>query len=136
MVDRGIACSILPITTRRMEAISNSRSLQDIAPYMQNSRTNIANLIKGNAKLLLSTDAGIEHPILAAEKGTATVDNRTKLGVGHFSALVALEEMGMPPMEILRSATSNIAEAYKLADKFGTLQEGKIADLVILEKTR
>jgi imidazolonepropionase-like amidohydrolase len=55
-----------------------------------------------------------------------------KLGEGHFNALYALEELGMDRMEILKTATSNVAHAYKLRD-LGTLEVGKIGDLVILD---
>ena len=36
-------------------------------------------------------------------------------------------------MEILKSATSNIAKAYKVDRDLGTLEPGKAADLVILD---
>jgi imidazolonepropionase-like amidohydrolase len=38
----------------------------------------------------------------------------------------------MKPMEILKSATSHIAQAYELEDEIGTLESGKIADMVLL----
>ena len=85
---------------------------------------------------MVSTDAGVENPILLSESATLasdTVDARVKLGEGHFNALVALEEAGMAPMEILASATSNVARAYKVDRELGTLERGKIADLVILD---
>ena len=42
----------------------------------------------------------------------------------------------MDRMEILKSATSHIAKAYKLDAEIGTLEPGKIADLVILDAIR
>ena len=42
--------------------------------------------------------------------------------------------MGMAPMEILKSATSNIARAYRHDRDLGTLESGKIADIVILDQ--
>ena len=39
----------------------------------------------------------------------------------------------MDPMEILKSASSNVASAYLLEDEFGTLEAGKWADIVILD---
>ena len=58
---------------------------------------------------------------------------RVKLGEGHFNALVGLEELGMDPMEVLKSATSNVAGAYRLDDEIGTLRPGRWADIVILD---
>lgn len=85
----------------------------------------------------MSTDAGVENPALLAESPTLaadTVDSQWQLGEGHFNALVTLEEEGMDRMEILKSATSHIARAYKLEAKIGTLEPGKIAHLVILDR--
>ena len=38
----------------------------------------------------------------------------------------------MTPMAMLQAATRNIAAAYKKLDELGTLERGKVADLVIL----
>jgi imidazolonepropionase-like amidohydrolase len=93
-------------------------------------------MIQAGVILLVSTDAGIENPVLTAESDdpTVSVDSRVRLGEGHFNALVAFEERGMEPMEILRSATSLVAKAYRLDGEIGTLEPGKIADLVILDE--
>ena len=135
MVDRGIACSVLPITQRRLDALE-ANSPEGLTPYMRIGAINRRNLIQAGATLLVSTDAGIEHPVLRAESPTLaadTVDSRVKLGEGHFNALVGLEELGMAPMEVLKSATSNIASAYRLDGEIGTLQPGRWADIVILD---
>jgi imidazolonepropionase-like amidohydrolase len=39
----------------------------------------------------------------------------------------------MKPMDAIVAATRNIAAAYKKLDQFGTLEQGKLADLVILD---
>ena len=136
MVDRGIACSVLPITARRLAALEEHNPTGTLTPYMKIGAINRANMIRAGAKLLMSTDAGIQNPVLLAESPTLasdTVDSRVKLGEGHFNALVGLEELGMDPMEVLKSATSNVASAYLLDDEFGTLEAGKWADIVILD---
>lgn len=137
IVERDLAVSVLPITRRRLEALQAHNPDGTLTPYMTVGRENQARMIEAGVSLLLSTDAGIKHPVLLAESATIasdTVDQRTKLGEGHFNALAALEELGMAPMEILRSATSHIARAYELDDEIGSLQPGMIADLVILDE--
>src|SRR6185312_7131440 len=57
-----------------------------------------------------------------------------ELGEGHFRWLQAAVELGMKPMEGLLSATRNVARAYKVDRDLGTLEEGKLADLLILER--
>ena len=60
-------------------------------------------------------------------------DRLTELGEGHFLWFHAMVEKGMAPMEAIVSATRNIAAAYHKLDQFGTLEAGKLADLVILD---
>lgn len=136
MVDRGTACSVLPITQRRLDALQREAPDGVLATYMKVAKVNHRNMIEAGATLLVSTDAGIENPVLRAESATLaadTVDPRVKLGEGHFNALAALEEMGMDPMEILKSATAHVAGAYKVDDLLGTLEPGKAADMLVLD---
>lgn len=133
LVDRKVAVSALPVTQRHLDAMTPDGLL---TPYMKIGRDNIRNMIRAGVTLLMSTDAGIENPILLSESrslATDTIDSRTKLGEGHFNALVAFEEAGMAPMEVLRSATSHVARAYRLEKEIGTLEPGRRADLVILD---
>ena len=136
IVDRGVSISVLSLTKRAIEAQSKIPGPNLLLPYMKVAATNIRNLAKAGAKLMVSTDAGVEDPIRLAESPTLaadTVDARTKLGEGHFNALTAFEEAGMAPMEILKTATINIARAYKVDKDLGTLEAGKAADMVILD---
>jgi len=60
-------------------------------------------------------------------------DDLNTMEEGHFVWLSAMEEKGMAPMELLRSATRNIALAYGMDRDLGTLEPGKFADFVILD---
>ncbi len=52
---------------------------------------------------------------------------------GFFAEELALmREYGMAPMATLVAATLNAAEAMKMGDRLGSIEEGKIADIVIL----
>jgi imidazolonepropionase-like amidohydrolase len=136
LVDRNIAVSVLPITDRRLKALQEHAPQGVLNEYFRVARINHQNMIKAGVKLLVSTDAGIQNPLLLSESNTLaadTVDSRVKLGEGHFNALVALQERGMPAMEILKAVTSNVAQAYRMEKDLGTLQAGRIADLVILD---
>lgn len=136
MKEHGVSASVLAVTNRQIEALQKHAPNGVLTPYMKVARINIQNMIKAGVPLLVSTDAGVQNPILLAESSTLasdTIDARVKLGEGHFNALVALEEAGMAPMEILKSATSNIARAYKVDRELGTLEPGKVADLVVLD---
>jgi imidazolonepropionase-like amidohydrolase len=41
-------------------------------------------------------------------------------------------DLGMPPIEALRSATANDAELFGIAQKTGTLERGKFADIIAM----
>jgi cytosine/adenosine deaminase-related metal-dependent hydrolase len=45
-----------------------------------------------------------------------------------------MEEKGCPPMAMLKAATRNIAVAYGKGHELGTLERGKIADLLVLRR--
>lgn len=137
LVDRGVAVSVLAITQRRLDALEREVPDGVLTPYMRVAKENHRRMIDAGVTMLVSTDAGIQNPLLLSESETLaadTVDSRVKLGEGHFNAMLALEEMGMAPMEILRSATSHVARAYRLEESIGTLSPGLLADLVILDE--
>ncbi|MEW5687016.1 MAG: amidohydrolase family protein [Pseudomonadota bacterium] len=128
MKAKNVSCSALPVT----EAYQASQS-KKLEPIYANSRVNIKNLIDGGVNVMLSTDAGIQHPLPAKSPEKPEVDVRTKLGEGHFFALQGLEQMGVDPMKALQTATINVARGYKLEKDFGTLEAGKHADMVVLD---
>lgn len=53
-------------------------------------------------------------------------------GWGVHDELRCLVEAGMSPMEAIRSATSNPAKYLGIYDRIGSIEKGKLADLVIL----
>jgi imidazolonepropionase-like amidohydrolase len=62
-------------------------------------------------------------------------DSASIFMVPGFSLHKELEEMvasGMPVFDVLRSATYNPAEFLEILDDLGTVEEGKLADLVLL----
>ncbi len=55
-------------------------------------------------------------------------------GFAYIRELELLREAGFHPLEVIRSATLNGAEALGVADKLGSVQIGKLADFVIVEE--
>jgi hypothetical protein len=53
-------------------------------------------------------------------------------GFAYIRELELLREAGFHPLEVIRAATLNGAEALGLADKIGTVEAGKFADFVII----
>ena len=55
-------------------------------------------------------------------------------GFGYIRELELLREAGFHPLEVIRAATLSGAEALGLADRIGSIEPGKLADLVIVEQ--
>lgn len=55
-------------------------------------------------------------------------------GFAYIRELELLREAGFHPLEVIKSATLNGAEALKMDDKIGSVQIGKYADFVIVEE--
>ncbi len=138
LVDAKVAVSLLPFTERRLEAMEKYRVEPfDWVPIYRAAVMNRRNMISAGVTILLSTDAYIKNPVMLPEKLVSPeadrVDSDREIGEAHFNALVALEEDGMVPMEILKAATSNIARAYRVDADLGTIEAGKIADVLVLD---
>jgi imidazolonepropionase-like amidohydrolase len=66
--------------------------------------------------LVLGSDSGIMYAVP---------------GVSTHDEVALLKKSGLPNEAILRMATLNAARALGVADRFGSIEEGKIADLVL-----
>ena len=55
-------------------------------------------------------------------------------GFAYVRELELLREAGFHPLEVIKSATLNGAEALGMDDKIGSVQIGKLADFVIIEE--
>jgi imidazolonepropionase-like amidohydrolase len=137
-LDHKTYLAVQPRTQRRLEI-----ELKQAEERNPDSRTrfnervrheNQTRFVKAHLPLLLATDAGMTDPdALEQMSPTLRTDRLTDLGEGHFLWFHAMVEKGMTPMEAIVSATRNIAAAYHKLDQFGTLEPGKLADLLILD---
>jgi Amidohydrolase family len=55
-------------------------------------------------------------------------------GFGYIGELELLQEAGFHPLEVVRSATLMGAEGLGMADRIGSVEPGKLADLVLVEE--
>ncbi|MGW6793674.1 amidohydrolase family protein [Streptomyces chartreusis] len=130
---------IFPVTDNGMSILRDTVSDLEWTVW-KSSDVNSRNLIESGATILLANDGGILAPEVMREpmiagtwNGLPEAEALGRLATGHFVWLRAMEEKGMPPMELLRAATRNVAKAYKVDGDLGTLEPGKIADMVILD---
>ena len=55
-------------------------------------------------------------------------------GFGYIQELELLREAGFHPIEVIRSATLNAAEAAGVENEIGTIEVGKLADLILMDE--
>ena len=136
--ERRVPCALLPHTQSSLkwyaEKALTSTSLRHFAVSDVNDRA----LLKAGTTVLLSTDGGVfsRNTITSSSwrSWNPPEENLILLGEGHLHWLLAMEQKGMDPMAALLAATRNIARAYHVDRDLGTLEVGKIADLVILDQ--
>lgn len=119
---------LLNASTRFMKYWSSEQ--YDIDEYLERSdsylkereqlrATNLKLLYEAGITIAVSTDAG---------------NPGTLHGISIYFEMNAMEEAGIPPLDIITMATKNGALAMDRLDDLGTLEKGKIADLIVLEK--
>lgn len=95
---------------------------------------NTIRLIRAGAPIILGTDAGCTDPdVLHDLPEEEIVDRPWSLGEDHFVWLKAMVEKGMKPMDAILATTRHVAKAYNKLDQYGTVEAGKVADLVVVD---
>jgi hypothetical protein len=137
ITEREIPCATL-FVTRRFLGWTNANMSEHVRTVYRIKDQNDRRLVEMGARVLLTTDA-VNLPVDAAANPLIGLvahceESPFSLGEAHFHWLEAAVELGMKPMHVLLAATRNIAKAYKVDQDLGTLEKGKIADLLILDK--
>jgi imidazolonepropionase-like amidohydrolase len=83
-----------------------------IGPKIQGT---FAKAYKAGVKIAFGTDAGV----YAHGK--------------NWLEFVYMTEVGMPPMEAIQSATVAAADLIGVSDKIGSIEKGKLADIIAVE---
>jgi imidazolonepropionase-like amidohydrolase len=82
---------------------------------MEDHKRNIGIAIKSGVRVAMGTDSGVGHHGSNAEE------------------LALMVEAGMTPMQAIVASTRMGAQLLQLGDKVGTLEAGKLADVVVLD---
>jgi imidazolonepropionase-like amidohydrolase len=97
---------------------------------IQMRRLNAIKLIKAGATITLGTD---NYGGAAPEFRRTPKPESQEPGLGTIIAIEGLVELGMTPAQAIVSATKNGAIACKALNDFGTIETGKLADLLVLD---
>lgn len=137
MARRKTGAVVFPLTHRRLEWLMEIAD-ETVRCVNACKNVNARNLIASEVPLLMAWDAMVTPPEIEADprlgKYRRGVDDPGRLGCGHLHWFKAMDEMGCAPMAMLKAATRNVAVAYGKDKDLGTLEPGKIADLLILDK--
>lgn len=105
----------------------DSNSYESFLARFEQSITNSKIIMYNNLKRL--HEAGI---IIAVS--TDAGNPGTLHGISIYDEMEAMQEAGISAKDIITMATKNGAKAMERQDDFGTLENGKMADLIILDK--
>ena len=94
------------------------------------SRLNATKMIEGGCIVTLGTD---NNPAADLQFTRAPKPIWGEPGIGTLLAIEGLVELGMSPGDAIVSATKNGAIAAGQLDEFGTIEVGKLADLLVLD---
>ena len=103
--------------TRTPSEEERKQSERDISRFVKQEQERLQRAIKAGVRIAAGSDMYLTMPSL----------NR-----GQASLLLyeAYAEAGMTPLQIIRAATSNAAELLGLSERIGTLESGKVADII------
>jgi imidazolonepropionase-like amidohydrolase len=97
------------------------------------ARANAQKLIRAGCIISVATDQlGGGAPEFQRAAYT-TEDSFTDLGAATWKGIEGLVDLGMTPLQALTAATKNGAIASKALDKYGTIEVGKFADILLLD---
>lgn len=105
---------------RRADALGEGEDIQ---------RRNAIRLIKAGCAVVIATDS---YQGDAPEFRRAPKPLDQEPGVGALVAIEGLVELGMTPSQAITAATRNGAIAAGRLEQFGTVETGKVADLILL----
>jgi cyclophilin family peptidyl-prolyl cis-trans isomerase len=110
--------------------VEERRRAADLGIDLDTRRLNAQKLIRAGTTVTVGTDSyWAAAPEFAID---AKPDNQSH-GIGTIMAIEGLVELGMTPAQAIVAGTKNGAIASRKLNELGTLEKGKLADLVILD---
>lgn len=115
---------------RTLTAAEQRRREADLGADLEVRRHNAAKLIQSGGPITVGTDSYWGE---AAEFRREAKPDFQNHGIGTLMGIEGLVELGMTPAQAIVAGTKNGAIACRRLQDFGTIEAGKLADLVILD---
>jgi imidazolonepropionase-like amidohydrolase len=115
---------------RPLTTVAERRRAAELGLGLEQRRRNAIALIRGGCTVTVGTDNyWAAAPEFAIDPKPASQSH----GIGTIMAIEGLVELGMTPAEALAAGTRNGALACRKSGELGVIEEGKLADLVLLD---
>ncbi|NPD89975.1 MAG: amidohydrolase family protein [Asgard group archaeon] len=124
MIDKG---TYLVSTRSAIVCLANPEIINQLPPEIQKKIIEVGSQAKDNHKMAF--EKGVKFAI-GTDAGTP---GNYHGNTGHELQFM-VEDIGMTPKQALQAATIEGAKAIWLEDKIGSIEKGKLADIVICEK--
>lgn len=141
MLQNGYHCGTqwAPLDEHQLTMMRNrdfSAVRPDEGPYTDVSVENAVRLIDADVPQFLSTDAGTIDADVArdAHQWGGMGGLASLMGEAQFLTMRGMAERGMSPLQVVQASTINVARAYRMEQDLGTVEPGKVADLVVLDR--
>lgn len=115
------------------ETLEKARATADVPGGPAPERRAAARAAAGERyQLMLRNLRRVHEAGIPVVMGTDAGNTLTLHGPSVFPEMEAMEEAGLEPIDVLVASTRNAARAMGRGDDLGTLEAGKIADMVVL----
>jgi imidazolonepropionase-like amidohydrolase len=118
-----------PSAAREKTTAERRKEAADAGADLEARRANAQTLIRAGCRITPGTDS---YWAAAAELSRTPKPKEQDHGIGTIMAIEGLVELGMTPSQAIVSATKNGAIAARGLKDFGTIEQGKLADVVLL----
>ena len=105
------------VKTKHPSAEDLERMRADLGRFLKGSRDRLARAVKAGVRIAAGSDMYYQLPGLTRGQASLTM-------------LRAYAESGMTPMQIIQAATINAAELLGAQHRLGSIEAGKVADLI------
>lgn len=124
----------LPLQCVDPGTLDKARSTRDVPGGLPDDRLAARrNAGEARYRLMLENLKRVHDAGIPVVMGTDAGNTLTLHGASVFAEMEAMQEAGLTPSDVLLASTRNVARAMGRADDLGTVEAGKIADLVVLD---